>query len=134
MSNATVQVGPTQEIAPGRSIVRALVGGTLGNDDVKLVQAWADGLNAAITKLHTEAKQPVGVLIDLRSMETYTNPQIVPILVKLMKDDNPHVLRTATFGGNVVHEMIERIISSLANRNNLKNFKTEDEALAWLRE
>ncbi len=133
MSNTIVQVGPTEVIAPGKSVLRAKVGGTMGSSDIKLISAWAEGLNAAITKLHTETGSPVGVLIDLRTMETYTDPEIISILVKLMKDDNAHVYRTATFGGNVIHEMTERIISSLAGRTNLKNFKTEEEAIEWLK-
>ena len=134
MSNATVQVGSTENLAPGKDIVRAMLGGTMGPDDTKLVGAWAEGLGQAVKKLHDEKGQKVGVLIDLRTLQTYTDPEILPILAKLMKEDDALVYRTATFGGNVIHEMVEKIISSMSGRNNLKNFKTEEEALSWLRE
>ncbi len=133
MSNAIVQVGPTQNIGEGKDIVRAILGGTLDNSEVKLMRAWAEGLNVAVKNLHKQTGNKVGVLIDLRTMETYTDPEVVSILVKLMKDDNEHIYRTATFGGNVIHEMTEKIITVMAGRDNLKNFKTEEEAVEWLK-
>jgi hypothetical protein len=51
-----------------------------------------------------------------------------------MKKDSIYVYRTATFGGKDTHEMVEQIIQGLSNRNNLKNFNTENEALEWLKE
>ncbi len=35
----------------------------------------------------------------------------------LMKHDDPLVYRTATFGGNTIHEMTERILESMAGRD-----------------
>jgi len=132
MSNAIVQVGPIETIPPDIHIVRAKLGGTMTNEDTKLVSAWAEGLRAEVARLHAETGKIVSILIDLREMGTYTDPETINILVKLMKDDDAHVHKTATFGGNVLHEMTERIISSMAGRTNLKNFKTEEEALSWL--
>ena len=132
MSNAIVQVGPSEKTDSGRVIVHAALGGTLGPEDIQLLKSWGEGLNATVKKFADEQKSPVAVLIDISSFEMYTNPDVITLLWHLMKEDNAYIYRTATFGGTVVHEMIEQVIRSLAGRTNLKNFKSEAEARTWL--
>ncbi len=132
MSNAIVQVGPSVKLDSGKQLVHAVLGGTLGKEEITLIKAWADGLKDTIKSTAAGANGSVCVLIDIREMETYNDPMIITVLTDLMKSDNSYVYRTATFGGTILHEMIEQVIRTMADRTNLKNFKTEDEAMQWL--
>jgi len=90
-------------------------------------------LSAAIqTASESVDNRQVCVLIDISTFEFYTDPDVLTILANLMKTDNPFVHKTATFGGRSDQEMIENIVKGFAGRTNLRNFKTETEAIAWL--
>jgi hypothetical protein len=134
MSNAIVQVGPIEKSKTGKSTVRATLGGSFSSDDVGLIKGWAEGLSSAIKDEAKGKNKSVSILINITSLETYGDPAIITILSELMKGDDPFVYKTATYGGKPLHEMIQDVIESMAGRNNLKNFKTENEALAWLAE
>ncbi len=133
MSNATVQIGKSEEIAPNKKVIKASLGGTFTAEDTTLLSEWAKGLNSSIKELSKDNGHSVCILIDISNLETYTSPEIVTLLADLMKKDNPYVYKTATFGGNYTHEMTQGVISGLSNRDNIKNFKNESEALEWLK-
>ncbi len=140
MSKSFLKVNPANEVTIRKNgsdekslLVRALLGGTFGTDSIETLKTWARQLGAAIqTASESIDKKPICVLIDISTFELYTDPQVVTVLVNLMKTDNPFVHKTATFGGRTDLEMIENIIKGFAGRDNLRNFKTEAEALAWL--
>jgi hypothetical protein len=134
MSNALVQISPVEQTTSGDPLVRATLGGSLGGEDLTLLKSWADGLHGAIKEAGTAKNNGkcVRVLIDLSSFETYTDPQVLTVLADLMKQDDKYVYRTATWGGNALHVMIENVIRTLAGRDNLKNFKLQEEAMKWL--
>lgn len=133
MSNATVQIGKSEEIAPNKKVIKASLGGTFTAEDTTLLSEWAKGLNSSIKELSKDNGHSICILIDISNLETYTSPEIVTLLADLMKKDNPYVYKTATFGGNYTHEMTQGVISGLSNRDNIKNFKTESEAVEWLK-
>jgi hypothetical protein len=114
------------------NVVKASIGGTITTSDIPELKIWAERVNAAITATHATSEKKVDVIIDISMFETYTDPDTIMVLVELMRKDNPFVRKTATIGGKIEQEMIEQIIKGLANRRNLKNFKTEPEALAWI--
>lgn len=133
MSNATVQIGKSEEITPNKKVIKASLGGTFTAEDTALLSEWAKGLNSSIKELSKDNGHSVCILIDISNLETYTSPEIVTLLADLMKKDNPYVYKTATFGGNYTHEMTQGVISGLSNRDNIKNFKNEAEAVQWLK-
>jgi hypothetical protein len=136
MSNTIVQIAPIEATSSGQPLVRATLGGSLTGDDLPLLKSWADGLHGAIKEAGSTKNNGkcVRVIIDLSAFETYTDPQVLTVLADLMKHDDAYVYRTATWGGTTLHVMIENIIRTLAGRTNLRNFKTEAEAMKWLDE
>lgn len=132
MSNALVQVGPSEKLSSGMQLLHAILGGTLGHEELDLVRGWAKGIAESVQQLANSEKNSVCVIIDIRDMQTYSDPDVITIITKLMKEDSPYVYRTATFGGTALHEMIEGVIRTMSGRNNLKNFKTEAEAREWV--
>jgi hypothetical protein len=140
MSKSFLKVDPATEISIKKlggdeksMLVRATLGGTLGNESMDTLKTWARQLNAAIqTASESIDKKRVCVMIDISTFELYTDPQVLTVLAELMKMDNPFVKKTATFGGRSDQEMIENVIKGFAGRSNLSNFKTEAEAMEWL--
>lgn len=134
MSNATVQISKPETLSSGKKLIRALLSGSFNADDKKLVEAWATSLGDEVKSVAEGKKSSVVILLDIRNLETYTDPELVKVMINLMKQDSAFVYRTASFGGTPLHVMIENIIASMSGRDNLKNLKTEEEALKWLAE
>lgn len=132
MSKAVILVGQSEKMKTGKQLLHAVLGGTVGSIDVELVRQWAKDLHDKIKSLAEGKDLSVCVLIDIRNLEAYTDSAVITILTDLMRDDSPFVYRTATFGGTVLHEMIQGVIRNLSGRTNLRNFKTKEEATAWL--
>jgi hypothetical protein len=134
MSNAVAQVGPVEVSFLGRPLVHAVLGGTFGVEERPLLKAWAEGLGKTIKDSSGGKNGSVSVIIDFSSLENYEDPKVVDILVDLMSKDSPYVRRTATWGANISNKMAEQVVRVMAERDNIKDFKTKEEALAWLRE
>jgi hypothetical protein len=133
MSNASVNIGTAEHIGPGMDILRASLGGTFTIDDTKLLESWSNGLKGEVLHLSKEHGHKICILIDISKLEIYTDAKVIDILTELMKADKGLVFKTATFGGNDNHVMVQQIISGMSERNNLRNFTTEKEALDWLK-
>ena len=134
MSSAVVQICGIEEACPGKRVVRSVLAGTFGRDDLGALSGWADGLYSAVKEAGAGKDHSVGILVDISGLETYTDPSVITLLSDLMKKDVKFVRRTATFGGTEAQEMALQVIQVMAQRDNLKNFKTEAEAVKWLKE
>lgn len=133
MSNVIVQVGPSEKMENGRELLHATIGGTMGAEEIKVVKSWVSGVRDSVKLLSAGAEASVCIIIDIKQMETYSDPAIISMVTELMKEDSTYVYKTATFGGTALHEMIEGVIRTLSGRTNLQNFKTEAEAMEWLK-
>lgn len=111
-------------------IVHLTIAGHLNTDALPDLLEWIQKVKETIKNLHAK-KGPVLCLVDITGMKTY-HADILTNFATLMKDNEPYILRTATFGGNVAITMAEDVIIALSGRNNLKAFHTKEEALAWL--
>jgi hypothetical protein len=131
MSNAVVQLGPIVKLKGDKTLIHGTLSGSFGKDDVSLFTEWAHGFHKAVKDAAANARGTVSAIVDITKLETYTDPKIITVLTKLVKDDMPFMHRTATFGGNALHELIQGVIRSLTSRQNIRNFKTEKEALEW---
>lgn len=114
------------------SLVRLVIGGKFEKEDLEKLKTWSEEVSRAIADTHAKTGTLAHVLIDITGLKGYSDPEALLILADLMKKDAPHVSKTATFGGSFLLEMAQDVIKAFARRDNLKNFKTETEALAWL--
>src|SRR3989344_4712487 len=99
------------------------IGGLFISSDLPALYAWASKVAKAIANIHAITNKKARVLIDIQHLEGYKDPEVLTILAMLMKTDNPHVDKTASFGGSLGNEMAEELIKMMAGRDNLKNFK-----------
>jgi len=49
-----------------------------------------------------------------------------------MKENQPYIEKTATFGANFVIKLLEETIITMAGRDNIKVFKNKEDAMKWL--
>lgn len=132
--NASVQISKPELLPSGKKLIRAGLAGSFTKADAKLLSAWATSLNEEVVTVSDGKDASVVILTDIHELGTYDDPKLISILIDLMKNDSPYVYRAATFGGTHLHIMIENVITTMSGRSNLKNFKTEDEALKWIAE
>lgn len=126
----SVELQSTPE--PKEGLVHAVIGGTFGTVELSALKTWTEKLRTDVGSVFRGTGKPVKVLIDIRGLQTYTDPSALTILAELMKKDNPFVYKTASFGGTAGHEIAQDVIKIFAGRSNLRNFKSEEEARAWL--
>ncbi|MFA6536238.1 MAG: hypothetical protein WC250_02235 [Candidatus Paceibacterota bacterium] len=134
MNKVTLTVEEAKPLTPEREVVKATASGLLGLSDLPALQAWGQELNEQARKHSCPTNRPIAILLDIQELEGYNSPEILSALVELMKADKPFVYKTATYGGTKTHELIQQILEEMAERDNLKNFPTETEAIAWLKE
>lgn len=131
MSKITLKIDEKEE---KNGLVFLIIEGMFGTEDLPALKKWSEDVQKTILKTNIDFKNKIKVLIDIKNLQGYTDPQVLLILGDLMKVDSPYVAKTASFGGSYPQEMAQEVIKAVAERDNLKNFKTEKEARKWLEE
>ena len=134
MKEVILKVEEATPLTKDREMVRASAAGLLGLGDVPALKTWGQELNQQIQKYSRPDSRPVAILLNIENLEGYDSPEILSALVDLMKADKPYVYKTATYGGTKTHELIQQVLEHMTERDNLRNFPTETEAIAWLKE
>ena len=131
MSKINLKINTTEA---KNGLIFLKISGMFGTEDLQDLKNWSEDVKKTILKTNIDFKNKIKVLIDIKNLQGYTDPQVLIILGDLMKVDSPYVLKTASFGGSYPQEMAQEVIKAVAERDNLKNFKTEKEARIWLSE
>lgn len=123
----------TTEIRDDGIIYMKLSGG-LGNDAVDaLTSSTRIGTN--IIKSHQEKTGfNVKILFDMTDFTGEYSVQALQVFVTFSKETKPYVAKTACFGGPITGQVAGEMVATLAGRENIRFFKTYDDALSWLNE
>jgi hypothetical protein len=105
--------------------------GTFGGDDVGELATWSADVSAKVKNYFMKSGKKLNVLADVSALQ-YTSAAILNEMVTLMKNDDPYIRKTATFGANPAIFAAGEIVLALSGRENVKAFHTEEEARAWL--
>lgn len=116
-----------------KDIVHIEIGGYLTASNMPKLTEWTTKVKETIQDLFHKNSKKILCLVDISSVEKY-DPEVITRLAELMKDNEPYVKKTATFGGGSYLVMAEDVIIALSGRKNLKAFKNKDEAMDWLLE
>jgi hypothetical protein len=116
-----------------KDIVHITIGGAITAEDLPKLNDWIQKTKETIKNQYDTKQEKVLCLVNISNLKEY-HPEVLTELAKMMKENEPYVLRTATFGGSVYMTMAEDIILAISGRKNLKAFNTHDEAVAWLHE
>lgn len=114
-------------------IVHVEIGGNLTAPNMSKLTEWTLKVKETVQDLFHKNNKKVLCLVDISLVEKY-DPEVITKLAEMMKDNEPYVKKTATFGGSTYLVMAEDVIIALSGRKNLKAFKNKDEAMDWLLE
>jgi len=114
-----------------QDIVHLEIGGEINASDISKLNEWAQDVRETIKNQYNKKEEKVLCLVDISKLTKYDG-QVLTQLASLMKDNEPYVLKTATFGGNSYMIMAEDIVAALSGRKNLKGFNKKEDALNWL--
>ena len=113
-------------------IAHLTIGGDLNSEAKEKIELWMTDVKKVIKDLYDKKGEQVLCLVDIKDLKTY-HPDVLLTLAGLMKENEPYVLRTATFGGSKSITMAEDVVIALSGRNNLQAFDTKEQAVNWLR-
>ncbi|MDO8560602.1 MAG: hypothetical protein Q7R91_00085 [bacterium] len=114
-------------------IIHLLLSGHISSENLQGLRTWAEDVKKVVRETHEKTGRKALVVTDISKLENY-HPEALSILAQMLKDNEPHVDKSATFGGGYFITVAQDIVTALSGRENFKGFKTEEEALNWLRE
>lgn len=114
-------------------IINLSLSGHIGSENLEGLRTWAEEVKKTVREMHAQTGRKVFVVTDISRLDNY-HPEAMSILAELLKANELHVEKSATFGGNAFIIMAQDIITALSGRTNFKAFKTEEEAFKWLKE
>jgi len=114
-------------------VVNVTIGGDLIMENLSQFTEWTENLKKTIKETFLKKNKKVLVLADISGLRKYDSEVMVQ-LATTMRENEPYVFRNATYGGSQYVKMAEDVVAALSGRNNLKSFKTREEALNWLTE
>jgi hypothetical protein len=106
------------------NIIHTRIGGDLHHDTMPAFMAWAHTLRTTVRDVYNRKGGKVRAIIDISGLTSY-DTEILAALAQLMKNNEPYILKSATFGGNAYIVLAQDILLALSGRTNLKAFKTE---------
>lgn len=109
----------------------ALVG-NIPSDRVAALQLEVDEAKRRVHDEYSRRGMKFKSLIDLSQFGGTYVPKAIAILADYMKSNKPYVEKSAAFGGATTTNLAANIVATLAGRDNLAFFKTEEEARTWL--
>ncbi|OHB03067.1 MAG: hypothetical protein A3B14_00180 [Candidatus Zambryskibacteria bacterium RIFCSPLOWO2_01_FULL_45_21] len=118
------------KVGAGNILNLTIAGDISGSNMAKLTE-WIQEVKQSILDLHKKTGDRVLCLVDITGLEKY-DPEAITILADMMKENEPHIKKTATFGGSKYVVLAEDVVVALSGRKNLKGFEKKEKALAWL--
>lgn len=112
-------------------IIHITIGGNLDAETMSQFAEFVQKIKDTVHDLFNKHDKRVLCLVDISTLSGY-HPDVLVSLAQMMKENEPFVLRTATFGGGQYMIMAEDIVIALSGRKNLRAFNTKQEAISWL--
>ena len=106
--------------------------GSIGEDRLNVLEQDVETAKAMVLAYYQKHGAKLRSLIDLTGFDGTYVPKAIAILATYMKSNTQFVSQSAAFGGQDSTTLAANIIASIAGRDNLKFFKTREEAEAWL--
>lgn len=113
------------------NIIHLKLGNLDAPDKLYDLNDWANEVKTVVRDVYEKTGKKVLAIIDISNLKKYDSEAFL-ILADLMKSNEQYVLKSATFGGDPFIMAAQDALLALSGRDNLKAFKAEGEALAWL--
>ncbi len=106
--------------------------GDITTDRIEDFKAELEIASNAIQNAFKETGKKLHIILDMAEFSGNYSLDSLTALVDFAKGNVPYVEKTASFGGSDKVNMAGEIAIVLSHRDNVKIFKTKEEALAWL--
>ena len=106
--------------------------GVADENNIAALEEWAKKAALIIKDTHQKTGKKVRSLVDLKDLGSDYDIGVIKIISSLMKENQPYIEKTATFGANFVIKLLEETIITMAGRDNIKVFKNKEDAMKWL--
>ena len=105
-------------------------------DDLASMKASVMEAEETIKSLFSKEGRKIKILLDMSEWymghDMEADSQIMELMTLFARQNSTFVNRTAAFGGPSEAQSAGEIVASFADRDNIRFFKTKEEALAWL--
>ena len=110
-------------------ILRFKLGNMMNEETLKM-------LNTKFIEFGTKASGKIKVIIDLSKITYKSTINLRKNAIRILKDTlkDPGYDKVAFFGGNMLSRTVVSFIITASTFKNIKIFKTEEDALKWLKE
>ena len=113
-------------------LIRIIFSGDLLVDDLPFFKSGLEIGKTIIAHTLKQTGKKVKIILDMTHFSGEYDASAIDILADFARSNTAFVEKTASFGGSDSVKAVGEIVTALASRENIKIFKTEAEALAWL--
>lgn len=114
-------------------IVYLTLSGDMKDAEMDSLREWIVEVEKTVKDHSKKIGHGVLCLVNLSSMGAYSGDSLSEISI-MMKENEPYVRRTATYGGKEALVLAQEAVSALSGRKNFHAFKKEEDAMEWLLE
>lgn len=116
----------------GDNMIMIQLGGDGSSDNIAQLKRWAEDVKEAMRRVYNQTKGTVLTLIDISQIDQYDS-ESMQLVRDLMDWNKQYATRTATFGGGFFEVMAQDALALMTKRDNIKAFRTKEQALGWLK-
>lgn len=122
------------EVLLDQDVVSMRLVGTLDSTNFEILKSLVEGAKKMVKEESEKRGKKLPILFDLTDFTGTYNVGAMLAMKSLEEHNRPYSLKTAVFGGSAAAQVAAELTLELIGRDNLKLFKTKEEALAWLKE
>lgn len=108
--------------------------GTLDSTNFEILKSLVESAKKLVREESEKQGKKIPVLFDLTEFTGTYNVGAMLAMKGLEEHNRPYTLKTAVFGGSPAAQVAAELTLELIGKDNLKLFKSKEEALAWLKE
>jgi hypothetical protein len=132
MDSAQKEKANVLDVAVGPDgIVHLVIAGKYGKDELFSVVAWTEKVKGVLREVSLCREGDILLLCDIVHLTYFERSMIAPLRELLVYDKQFH-LRSAIVGASPIVAAMIKALVSISGRTNVRLFKTEKEARAWL--
>jgi len=120
---------PLQIAVESKGHVLLKVCGPMTKDRLEPLKATIAAAEGIIKQDFTATGKKVKVLLDFTEFDGTYDVEAMELMVEFAKTNRAYVEKTAAFGPPSLGKMVGEVIAALADRENIKFFPTQEEAL-----
>jgi hypothetical protein len=115
-------------------LIRITFSGDLLEADLPFFKSGLEIGRNIIREFFEKSGRKARIILDMNKFTGQYTVEALEALTGFAKQNRAYVEKTASFGGSDKVKAAGEVVTALAERENIRIFATEKEALAWLKE